>query len=43
MQALLERCFIYIDSSEWENLNHLFCRKVAFLTAPEIMRVGEKE
>jgi hypothetical protein len=43
MQALLECCIIYMESSQWENGNHLFCHKVAFLTAPENLRVGEKE
>ena len=23
-----------MESLQWENLNHLFCRKVSFLTAP---------
>ena len=23
-----------MESSQWENWNHLFCRKVSFLTAP---------
>jgi hypothetical protein len=23
-----------MESSQWENLNHLFCRKVSFLTDP---------
>ena len=23
-----------MESSQWENLYHLFCRKVSFLTAP---------
>ena len=33
MQVLLECCYIYMESSQWENWNHLFCRKVSFLTA----------
>ena len=33
-QVLLECCNIWIESSQWENWNHLFCRKVSFLTAP---------
>jgi hypothetical protein len=31
---LLECCYITMGSSQWENWNHLFCRKVSFLTAP---------
>ena len=34
MSVLLECCYIWIDSSQWENWNHLFCRTVSFLTAP---------
>jgi hypothetical protein len=34
MQVLLECCYIYMESSQWENLNQVFCRKVSFLTAP---------
>jgi hypothetical protein len=34
MQVLLECCYILMESSQWENWNHLFCRKVSFLTAP---------
>jgi hypothetical protein len=34
MQVLLECCYIWMESSQWENWNHLFCRKVSFLTAP---------
>ena len=32
--GLLECCYIWMESSQWENWNHLFCRKVSFLTAP---------
>ena len=34
MQVLMECCYIKMESSQWENLNHLFCRKVSFLTDP---------
>jgi hypothetical protein len=34
MQVLLECCYIWMESSRWENWNHLFCRKVSVLTAP---------
>jgi hypothetical protein len=34
IQVLLECWYILIESSEWENWNHLFCRKVSFLTDP---------
>jgi hypothetical protein len=34
MQVLLECCYILMENSQWENRNHLFCRKVSFLTAP---------
>jgi hypothetical protein len=27
MQVLLECCYIWMKSSQWENWNHLFCRK----------------
>ena len=32
-----------MESSQWENLNHLFCRKVSFLTDPhcQIRGVGQ--
>jgi hypothetical protein len=33
MQVLLECCYIWMESSRWENWNHLFCRKVSFYTA----------
>jgi hypothetical protein len=32
MQVLLECCYIWMDSSQWENWNHFFCRNVSFLT-----------
>ena len=32
MQVLLECCYIWMESSQWENWNNLFCRKVSFLT-----------
>ena len=31
---ILECCYILMESSQWENWNHNFCRKVLFLTAP---------
>jgi hypothetical protein len=34
IQVLLECCYIWMKSSQWENWNHLFCRKVSLLTAP---------
>jgi hypothetical protein len=34
MQVLLECCYIQMESSQCENWNHLFCRKVSFLTNP---------
>ena len=34
MQVLLKCCYIYMESSQWENWNHLFCCKVSFLTEP---------
>ena len=34
MQVLLEWCYAYMESSHWENWNHLFRRRVSFLTAP---------
>ena len=33
MQVLLECCYIWMESSWWENWNHLFCRNVSFLIA----------
>ena len=30
MQVLLKCCYIWMESSQWENWNHLFCRKVSF-------------
>jgi hypothetical protein len=32
MQVLLECCYIWMKSSQWENWNHLFCRKVSLLS-----------
>jgi hypothetical protein len=34
MQVLLDCCYIWMESSQWENWNDLFCRKASFLTAP---------
>jgi hypothetical protein len=34
MHVLLEFCYILMENSQWENWNHLFCRKGSFLTAP---------
>ena len=34
MQVLLECCYLYMESSQWENLNHLFCLKGLFLIGP---------
>jgi hypothetical protein len=34
MQVLLEYCYIWMESSQWENWNNLLSRKVSFLTAP---------
>ena len=34
MRVLLECCYIWMESSQWENWNHLFCQNVSFLTAP---------
>jgi hypothetical protein len=34
MQVLLECYYTEMESSQWEHWNHLFCRKVSFLTAP---------
>jgi hypothetical protein len=34
MRVLLGCCYIKMESSQCENLNHLFCRKVSFLTDP---------
>jgi hypothetical protein len=34
MQVLLECYYTQMESSQWENWKHLFCRKVSFLTAP---------
>jgi hypothetical protein len=34
LQVLLECCYIKMESSQWENWNHLFCRKILFLTGP---------
>ena len=31
---LVECCYIWMESSHWDNWKHLFCRKVSFLTAP---------
>ena len=36
MQVLLECCSIQMESSQWENWNHLFFLKVLFLTTPQI-------
>ena len=36
MQVLLECYYILMESSQWENLNHLFCRKVCFLNRPSL-------
>jgi hypothetical protein len=30
-QVLLQCCYILMESSQWENYNHLFCRKLSFL------------
>ena len=35
MQVLLECWYIWIESSQLEHWNHLFCRKVSFLTTPQ--------
>ena len=32
---------VEMESSQWENLNHLFCRKVSFLNAPQFPGVGQ--
>ena len=40
MQVLLECCYILMESSQWENLNHLFCRTGSFLTAPHCLFRG---
>ena len=32
MQVLLECCYKYMESSQWENWNNFFCHKVLFLT-----------
>jgi hypothetical protein len=40
MQTLLKCCYIEMESSQWENLNHLFCRKVSFLTGPRCQFQG---
>ena len=37
MQVLLECCYIKMESSQWENLNHLFCRKISFLAGPHCL------
>jgi hypothetical protein len=42
MQVLLECCYIWMESSRWENWNHLFCRKVSFLTAPHCQFTSSK-
>jgi hypothetical protein len=34
MHVLLECCHIQMESLQWENLNHLFCRNVSFPTDP---------
>ena len=31
MQMQLECCYIKLENSQWENLNHLFSRKVSLL------------
>jgi hypothetical protein len=31
---VLECCYIWMESSQWEHWNHLFCRKVSFFTTP---------
>jgi hypothetical protein len=33
MHVLLECCYIWMESSQWENWNHLFCRNVSFFYA----------
>jgi hypothetical protein len=40
---LLECCYISMESSQWENWNYLFGRKVSFLTGPhcQFRGVGE--
>ena len=37
MQVLLECCYIWMESSQWEHWNHLFCRKVLFLTTLQLV------
>jgi hypothetical protein len=36
-------CYIQMESSQWKNLNHPFCRYVSFLTGPhcQLRRVGQ--
>jgi hypothetical protein len=34
LHVLLEWCYVLMESSQWENWYHLFCRKASFLTAP---------
>jgi hypothetical protein len=37
MQVLLECYYILMESSQWENLNHLSCRKICFLNRPSLL------
>jgi hypothetical protein len=39
MQVLLECCYIW-KSSEWENWNYLFCRKVTFFSTRKLLNQG---
>jgi hypothetical protein len=41
MQVLLECCYIWMESSQWEIWNRLFCRKVSFLTAPHCQQLNQ--
>jgi hypothetical protein len=34
MQVLPECCYIWMESSQWENWNNFICRKVSFFTTP---------
>ena len=40
MQVLLECCYIWMESSQWENWSHLYCRKLSFLTTPHCQILG---
>ena len=41
LQVLLKCGYIWMESLQWENLNHLFCQKVLSVTCPHCQFRGE--